>query len=44
MNGVGSKSDKYYKYDKYKYGYGYGYNRPYASYYGSEKEEQSSAE
>ena len=37
INGVGSKSDKYYKYDKYKYGYGYGsYGYGYG-YYGKDK-------
>ena len=25
INGVGSRSDKYYNYNRYKYGYGYGY-------------------
>lgn len=41
MNGVGSKNDKYYSYNKYKYKYGY-YNKRYNyynSYYGKPNEE-----
>ena len=33
LNGVGSRADKYYRYDKYKYGYGYGYGYGYNNYY-----------
>lgn len=41
MNGVGSRNDKYYRYNKYKYRYGY-YNKRYNyynSYYGKPRKE-----
>lgn len=43
LNGVGSRSDKYYHYDKYKYGYGYGYGYGYDKgygYYGRKKHKE----